>query len=243
MAPRGKTRPALQAQPMPMQRRPAPRTPPVDSPLIFGLHPNADLTYRLKGAAEMIATIVETQPEDNGGGSGKSVDGTVKEQSLELLSKMSPDYVEEIFRAQIAKLKGPPATPGKGFSVPLNISLLAWALEQRPVTAAQTPGSTRPELLRPARLAQPEPEQQRLAPSPARAQWARRREPALQEPEECRQSALPALAPLGEPPSAAGRGGLHGPMRTPTTRSRTWLKSALKEPPMAIEWRRSRAAT
>jgi len=97
--------------------------PPVDSPLIFGLHPNADLTYRLKEATEMIATIVETQPKDSGGGGGKSMDEIVKEQALELLEKMPPDFVEEIFRATITKLKGPPGTPDKGFAAPLNIFL------------------------------------------------------------------------------------------------------------------------
>jgi dynein heavy chain len=97
--------------------------PAVDSPLIFGLHPNADLTYRLKEAAEMIATIIETQPKDSGGGSGKSMDEIVKDQALELLQKMPPDFVEEIFRAQIMKLKGPPGTSDKGFGAPLNIFL------------------------------------------------------------------------------------------------------------------------
>jgi len=97
--------------------------PPVDSPLIFGLHPNADLTYRLKEATEMITTIIETQPKDTGGGSGKSVDEIVKEQCQDLLSKMPPDFVEEIFRAQIQKLKGPPNCSDKGFGAPLNIFL------------------------------------------------------------------------------------------------------------------------
>merc|ERR1719409_537399 len=96
--------------------------PPVDSPLIFGLHTNADLTYRLKEASEMIATIVETQPKDTGGGSGKTMDEIVKEQALDLASKMPPDFVEEIFRVTITKLKG---TKGGdiGFNAPLNIFL------------------------------------------------------------------------------------------------------------------------
>merc|ERR1711881_276840 len=97
--------------------------PPVDSPLIFGLHTNADLTYRLKEASEMLATIIETQPKDSGGGSGKSVDEVVKEQCLALLDQMPPDFVEEIFRAQITKLKGPPNCGDKGFAAPLNIFL------------------------------------------------------------------------------------------------------------------------
>jgi len=99
--------------------------PAVDSPAIFGLHPNADLTYRLKEADEMFSTILETQPKDSGGGHGKSMDEIVKEQTGELLGKMPPDFVEEIFRAQIRKLKGPggPVCQDKGFDAPLNIFL------------------------------------------------------------------------------------------------------------------------
>merc|ERR1719203_1569645 len=82
--------------------------PPVDSPNIFGLHPNADLTYRLKEASEMIATIIETQPKDSGAAGGKSMDEIVKDLCMDLTSKMPADFVEEIFRAQVAKLKGPP---------------------------------------------------------------------------------------------------------------------------------------
>jgi len=97
--------------------------PPVDSPMIFGLHPNADLTYRLKEAAEMIATIIETQPKDSGGSGGKSMDEIVKDMCVDLTSRMPDDFVEEVFRAQITKLKGPPNTPDKGFQAPLNIFL------------------------------------------------------------------------------------------------------------------------
>merc|ERR1719386_25961 len=71
----------------------------------------------------MITTIIETQPKDTGSSSGKSVDEIVKEQALDLLAKMPPDFVEEIFRAQIQKLKGPPGCADKGFAAPLNIFL------------------------------------------------------------------------------------------------------------------------
>lgn len=71
----------------------------------------------------MIATIIETQPKDAGAGSGKSVDEMVKDQCLDLIQKMPPDFVEEIFRAQIHKLKGPPGCTDKGFAAPLNIFL------------------------------------------------------------------------------------------------------------------------
>merc|ERR1719498_75290 len=97
--------------------------PPVDSPNIFGLHTNADLTYRLKDASEMLTTIMETQPKDSGSSSGKSIDEIVKELALDLLTKMPPDFVEEVFRAQIMKLRGPNKVEDKGFGAPLNIFL------------------------------------------------------------------------------------------------------------------------
>jgi len=97
--------------------------PDVDSPLVFGLHPNADLMYRLKDNQEMIVTIVETQPKDSGGGAGKSVDEIVKDLCVELLERMPDDFLEEIFRAQIQKLKGPIGTADKGLAAPLNIFL------------------------------------------------------------------------------------------------------------------------
>eukprot|EP00397_Hematodinium_sp_SG-2012_P000031 GEMP01000031.1.p1 GENE.GEMP01000031.1~~GEMP01000031.1.p1 ORF type:complete len:4639 (+),score=1050.01 GEMP01000031.1:391-14307(+) len=97
--------------------------PPVDPPTIFGLHTNADLTYRLKDASEMLTTIIETQPKDTGGGAGKSVDEIVKMQALELMEKMPSDFVEEVFRAQIGKHRGPPGAADKGFGAPLNIFL------------------------------------------------------------------------------------------------------------------------
>jgi dynein heavy chain len=97
--------------------------PTVDSPLIFGLHTNADLTYRQIEASMMIATIMNTQPKDAGGDGGMTADDIVKEKCEETLVKMPPDFIEEIFRQQIHKLKGPPNTTDKGFLAPLNIFL------------------------------------------------------------------------------------------------------------------------
>ena len=98
--------------------------PSVDSPVIFGLHPNADLTYRQLEASMLLATIQETQPkEGSAAGEGKSRDEIVREKAVELLAKMPPDFDEEVFRLQITKLKGPPGTTDKGFQAPLNIFL------------------------------------------------------------------------------------------------------------------------
>eukprot|EP00435_Cladocopium_sp_Y103_P018341 s1199_g4.t1 len=89
--------------------------PSVDSPLIFGLHPNADarrcacapdITYRLKEASEMLTTIIETQPKDSSASVGKSVDEQVQTQAQDLLEKVPSELVEEVFRAQIHKKDG-----------------------------------------------------------------------------------------------------------------------------------------
>ena len=89
--------------------------PEIDSPEIFGLHPNADLTFRVKEVTAMITTMSETQPRQTGGGSGKSMDEVVKEKAAELLSMLPDDYVEELYLAKIKKLGG--------LAEPLNIFL------------------------------------------------------------------------------------------------------------------------
>merc|ERR1712025_1542044 len=74
-------------------------------------------------ASMMIATIMNTQPKDAGGDDGLTADDIVKEKCEETLLKIPPDFIEEIFRAQITKLRGPPNTTDKGFLAPLNIFL------------------------------------------------------------------------------------------------------------------------
>jgi len=39
---------------------------------VFGLHANADLTFRLKESLEMITTMLETRPKESATGAGKS---------------------------------------------------------------------------------------------------------------------------------------------------------------------------
>ena len=66
-----------------------------DSPIIFGLHPNADLTFRLKESLEMINTLVDTQPKEASGSGGKSKEDEVKEKlEKELLPQLPPDFIE-----------------------------------------------------------------------------------------------------------------------------------------------------
>ena len=98
--------------------------PSVDSPLVFGLHPNADLAYRQLEASLLLTAIQDTQPKQSGASSSsKSSDEIVKEKALDILSKLPPDFDEETFRAQIAKHKGAPGTADRGFQAPLNVFL------------------------------------------------------------------------------------------------------------------------
>lgn len=89
--------------------------PEIDSPEIFGLHPNADLTFRVKEATAMLATLSETQPKQSSGGSGRSMDDVVMEKAGELQSKLPEDYIEDDYKVKIRKLGG--------LSEPLNIFL------------------------------------------------------------------------------------------------------------------------
>jgi len=99
--------------------------PPQDSPIIFGLHPNADLTYRMNESKSMINTLVETQPKDSGGGSGKSREDEVKDKiQKELIGLLPADFIEAEVDERLEVLKGPRALPDKGKGVPLNIFLM-----------------------------------------------------------------------------------------------------------------------
>ena len=90
--------------------------PEIDSPEIFGLHPNADLTFRVKEVTALFNTLGETQPKGGGGGGdGMSREDIVSEKAREVLDRMPDDYMEEEYKAKINKLGG--------LAVPLNIFL------------------------------------------------------------------------------------------------------------------------
>jgi len=90
--------------------------PEIDSPEIFGLHPNADLTFRVKEVTALFDTLGETQPKGGGGsGEGMSREDTVSEKATDIISRMPDQYVEEEYKVRINKLGG--------LTVPLNIFL------------------------------------------------------------------------------------------------------------------------
>ena len=80
--------------------------PDIDSPEISGLHPNADLTFRVKEATSLFQTLGETQPKGGCVGGGISREDIVYEKCSELLSRLPENYIEDVFKAKIKKLGG-----------------------------------------------------------------------------------------------------------------------------------------
>jgi len=91
-----------------------------DHPNVFGMHGNADLTYRTKITKEMLETIVDVQPKDSGGGDGGPTrDEVVLAQSARMLKDMPAAYNPVTVKKQIEKLNGGATAAPK----PLNIHL------------------------------------------------------------------------------------------------------------------------
>jgi len=89
--------------------------PEMDSPELFGLHPNADLTFRLKEVIAMMNALVETQPKSSGGGEGRSREDIVYEMAADLMEKVPPDFIVDEYMKKIRSLGG--------LDIPLNVVL------------------------------------------------------------------------------------------------------------------------
>jgi len=97
-----------------------------DNPPIFGLHPNADLTFSLKESTEMLNTLLDTQPKDGGGGGGKSREEEVREKvEKDLLPQLPVNFNPVDVSERLKVLKGPKGLgeSGKYNLIPLNIFL------------------------------------------------------------------------------------------------------------------------
>ncbi|CAJ0964846.1 unnamed protein product, partial [Ranitomeya imitator] len=78
--------------------------PMVDTPQVFGLHPNADITYQTNMANETLSTIVNIQPKDSGGGAGETRETIVQRLADEMLEKLPEDYIPHEVKARLQKM-------------------------------------------------------------------------------------------------------------------------------------------
>ncbi|XP_036073461.1 dynein heavy chain 8, axonemal isoform X5 [Rousettus aegyptiacus] len=67
--------------------------PSLDNPEVFGLHPNADITYQSNTASAVLETITNIQPKESGGGVGETREAIVYRLSEDMLNKLPPDYI------------------------------------------------------------------------------------------------------------------------------------------------------
>ncbi|XP_074550150.1 dynein axonemal heavy chain 5 [Halichoeres trimaculatus] len=76
----------------------------VDTPEVFGLHSNADITYQTNLANETLSTIISIQPKDSGGGGGETREASVQRLACEMLEKLPPDYIPHEVKGQLQKM-------------------------------------------------------------------------------------------------------------------------------------------
>ncbi|XP_069464857.1 dynein axonemal heavy chain 8 [Ambystoma mexicanum] len=78
--------------------------PAVDTPQVFGLHPNADITYQSNTAAEVLDTITNIQPKEGGGGAGETRETIVYRIAHDMQEKLPPNYIPHEVKARLQKM-------------------------------------------------------------------------------------------------------------------------------------------
>ena len=86
------------------------KLPAQESPEIFGLHPNADLTFCTLAVGELVqSTVISTMPKSGGGGRRHTTpEETVDKICEDLLSKVPVAFVGEVTKEMLRK---PPVDP------------------------------------------------------------------------------------------------------------------------------------
>ena len=73
---------------------------PTESPLAFGLHPNAEIGFKLREAESLCASILELQPRDGGGAEGSSIEDQAKMVLDDLVEKLPDQFDMEDIRGR-----------------------------------------------------------------------------------------------------------------------------------------------
>ncbi|KAI4900024.1 hypothetical protein NFI96_023292, partial [Prochilodus magdalenae] len=76
----------------------------VDTPEVFGLHPNADISCQTNMASEILSTIINIQPKDSSSGGDETREATVLRLANEMLEKLPANYVAHEVRTHLQKM-------------------------------------------------------------------------------------------------------------------------------------------
>ncbi|XP_037075964.1 dynein heavy chain 5, axonemal-like [Pollicipes pollicipes] len=75
-----------------------------DTPQLFGLHANADITYQINTAKSILDTILSIQPKEGGSMGGETREAVVNRLCQDMLAKLPADYVSFEVRERLQAL-------------------------------------------------------------------------------------------------------------------------------------------
>ena len=78
----------------------------IDTPEIYGMNPNAELTSRAAQANMVLGEILNVQPKDSSGSGGESRESIVLKVVADLLSKLPSDFSKNQVKGQVSKIGG-----------------------------------------------------------------------------------------------------------------------------------------